>query len=393
MTVYFERFSKINIRILAYATVLVAFFLRAYRLADMNIWWDEGWSVWLSQKDLASIALRTAADEHPPLHYWILHFWNMLTGTDAFAGRFISLVFGVLTIALLYRIGRRVGGAWIGVLAAFFLATARFHVWWSQDIKNYTPSIFFAFAAIWFALGIIASSQSLDSASLRSGPRLARTILGYSVCAALALWTHYLAALVLLALNLYALIVIVIEAADRGKISETPGSARRNRKIRLPCLLVNWVIANLLAAALFAPWMYLYLQNASAWSAAPVFDFSLFLKLVATVLPLGVTTNIDNYAALTVAMTVIAAVPVFSILYSAISRRKAEAGPLPPNTRHWLLFTLIVALPPILLYVLSLTPISFFAPKIQARYLLVLLPAYTILLALGVATIKRFSNW
>jgi hypothetical protein len=54
---------------------------------------------------------------------------------------------------------------------------------------------------------------------------------------------------------------------------------------------------------------------------------------------------------------------------------------------------LIVALPPILLYALSLTPISFFAPKIQARYLLVLLPAYMILLALGVATIKRFSTW
>jgi len=64
-----------------------------------------------------------------------------------------------------------------------------------------------------------------------------------------------------------------------------------------------------------------------------------------------------------------------------------------PITNHISLFVLIVVFPPLLVYALSLTPVSFFAPKIQARYLLVLLPAYTILLALGVAMLKRFSIW
>ena len=388
MTTFLARIGKINSHVLAYATVLVAFFLRVDRLADKNIWWDEGWSVWLSQKDPAWIALRTAADEHPPLHYWILHFWNMVAGTDAFAGRFISLAFGVLTIALIYRIGKRVGGMGIGTLAALFLATARFHIWWSQDIKNYTLSIFFAFAAIWFALDLLSDSSG------RTPPSTMRhSQLGYALCAALALWTHYLAALVLLALNLYALIVILSEAKDLRKSNEAPRPAQRERKTRRTGTLVNWVIANLLAAALFAPWMYLYLQNAAAWSAAPVFDFSLFLKLVATVLPLGVTTDIDNYAVLTAALTLIAAVPVFSLLYSVISKRKAENRGSSLNTEYRLLFALIIALPPILLYALSLTPISFFAPKIQARYLLVLLPAYMLLLALGIDTLKRFSTW
>ncbi len=401
-------------RLFAYATILGAFFLRAYRLADKNIWWDEGWSVWLSQKDLGWIALRTAADEHPPLHYWMLHFWNLLAGTDAFAGRFISLAFGVLTIALLYRIGKRVGedilakvpstsprsaqdkpsqgfarvgGAWIGVLAALFLATARFHVWWSQDIKNYTPSIFFAFAAVWFGLNLISDFrfQISDFSFRNSIPAIRNSILAYALCAALAMWTHYLAALVLLALNLYALIVIsrsflVASRSPSEPVLRPPSAVFR-----------DWLIANLLAAALFAPWMYLYLQNAAAWSAAPAFDFALFLKLVATVLPLGVTTNIDNYAALTIAFTAIAAVPVISMLHSVFSKRKLNTEPWSLLTEHWILFTLIVALPPILLYALSLTPVSFFAPKIQARYLLVLLPAYTLLLALGIATLKRFS--
>ena len=387
------RHSSPTTLVLAYATVLVAFFLRAYRLADKNVWWDEGWSVWLSQKDLAWIALRTASDEHPPLHYWILHFWNTLAGTDAFAGRFVSLAFGVLTIALLYRIGERVGGAWIGVLAAAFLATARFHIWWSQDIKNYTPSIFFAFAAVWFALQLTsdgcadcAQSWQVTSDAPRHSSLVTRHVVLYALCAALALWTHYLAALVLVALNLYALIVFI---RAFYVLRFTSQSAIRN----LQSAIVHWLIANALAAALFAPWVFVYLQNAAAWSAAPAFDFSLFLKLVATVLPLGVTTNIDHYAALTIALTIIAAIPMTSILYSVIRKRLPKTEHWSLNTDHWFLFILIVALPPILIYALSLTPVSFFAPKIQPRYLLILLPAYAMLLALGIAFLSRLSRY
>ena len=370
--------SSLVLQVSIYATVLVAFFLRAYRLADKNIWWDEGWSIWLSQKDIAWIALRTAADEHPPLHYWILHFWNFVAGTNAFAGRFISLAFGVLTIALIYRIGKRVGGAWIGVFAALLLATARFHIWWSQDIKNYTPSIFFAFAAVWFALDVIASeAKQSPTGDWRLEIGDWKPIVAYALCAALALWTHYLAALVLLALNLYALIIIIYSSLV----------LRRSSLVIRP-----WIIANLLAAALFAPWLYLYLQNAAAWTAAPAFDFALFLKLVATVLPLGVTTNIDNYAALTIAFTVIAILGC--IPQRAEGRKqKAEGTKHLLPTAYCLLPTLVVLLPPLLIYLLSLTPVSFFAPKIQARYLLILLPAYVMLLALGIAFLSRLSRY
>lgn len=369
----------------AYATVLVAFFLRALRLADKNIWWDEGWSIWLSKQDWAAIALRTASDEHPPLHYWMLHIWNTVAGPDVFSGRFLSVAFGVLTVALVYRLGKRTGGGWVGVLAAGVLATARFHIWWSQDIKNYTPSILFAFAAVWFALDILAGPTLTprDATGLTARNRVlrlakrgelaqgirVRAVLGYALCAALALWTHYLAALVLLALNLFALAVLTREF-----------SLARLR---------NWLVANALAALLFVPWMAVYLQNAAAWSAAPAFDAGVFLKLVATVLPLGVTTNIDGYAVLTIVFTLIAAVGIASGVNAAyLANRKTSPG---ARVHFAGLYALIVVLPPILIYVLSLTPVAFFAPKVQARYLLILLPAYALLVALGVAALRRFS--
>jgi len=376
---------------LVYGILLLAFLARAYRLADQNVWWDEGWSVWLSQKDVAWIALRTAMDEHPPLHYWMLHFWNFVAGTSAFSGRFVSLAFGVLTVALIYRIGKRIGGTWVGVLAALFLATARFHIWWSQDIKNYTPSIFFAFAAVWFALQIFDfRSPIADEARNLKSPIANRksfvlrpSSIAYALCAALALWTHYLAALVLLALNVYAVIVLVREFhVSRFTFHDL-------RFVLRPSSFVQWFVANALAAALFVPWLYLYLQNAAEWTAAPAFDFALFLKLVATVLPLGVTTNIDDYAALTIAFTIL--ITLGCIPQTLASRHLPLASRLLPPA-SCLLPALIVALPPILIYLLSLTPAAFFAPKIQARYLLVLLPAYVILLALGIRFLSRLSR-
>jgi uncharacterized membrane protein len=373
---------------MAYATVLVAFFLRVYRLGDKNVWWDEGWSIWLSRQGLAAIALRTAADEHPPLHYWMLHYWNFVAGTNAFAGRFVSVAFGVLTIALMYRLGKRVGGARLGILAAFFLALARFHIWWSQDIKNYTPSIFFAFAAVWCGLEIIErvgiENSRFKPQNSKPPPRRLnfelRTLnyeLLYALCAALALWTHYLAALVLLALNIYALIIL----AHSSSVVRRPSSVIR-----------PWLMANLLAAALFAPWLILYLQNAAAWTAAPAFDFTLFLKLVATVLPLGITTNIEHYAALTMVFTALVALGCgWFFVQSPVAGRQSPAKSR--LTPHVILFMLVVVLPPVLIYLLSLTPVSFFAPKVQARYLLILLPAYVMLLALGVAFLSRFSRY
>ncbi len=427
-TSHVTRHSPLVTHLIVYATVLVAFFLRVYRLADKNVWWDEGWSIWLSQKDLAWIALRTAADEHPPLHYWMLHFWNSIAGTNAFAGRFLSVAFGVLTIALIYRIGKRVGarphsnspplvGEGIGVLAALFLATARFNIWWSQDIKNYTPSIFFAFAAVWFMLDVIEKqstppSPPLSKGRVRVGSEIAShkplatlaphasagvTIIAYAICAALAMWTHYLAALVLLALNLYVFIILtrafyVSPLRLRSGQGFTHHASPDLSFAHWSFVIRNWLIGNFLAAAFFVPWLFLYLQNAVAWTAAPAFDFILFLKLVATVLPLGVTTNIDNYAALTIALTVIAALGAISQQSTVNSQQSPQTERRSLFTVHCTLFTLIVLLPPLLVYALSLTPVAFFAPKIQARYLLILLPAYTILLALGVIFLSRFSR-
>lgn len=359
----------------------LAFFVRVYRLADKNIWWDEGWTVWMAQHDWAWIALRTASDEHPPLHYWLMNLWQGWFGPDAFTGRFFSLLFGVLAVALLYRIGKAAGGARLGLLAALFLALARFNIWWSQDIKNYTLSEFFAWASVWFVFEII---HRWNVGTLKRSTRWA--YVGYVLCAALALFSHYLAALIILANNVFVGIFLLVQW--------------RAGKNPIPFFL-KWSAVQMAVVVLLAPWLYIYLQNGATWTAAPTFDFGLFLRLAATVLALGVTTYIENYTWLVLGMLLVAALSVGWLV-----RRQNPQNRTQNTNRHsafgirhsafaWgtLYMFLIVLIPPALIYVLSLTPAAIFAPKIQARYLMMLTPAFALLLALGVLFIAQNWRW
>src|SRR5512137_870236 len=80
---------------------LAAFAMRAFRIDFQSFWYDEAFSVYLSHFSLADITARTAADIQPPLYYYLLHFWTTLAGDTEFAVRFLSLIFGVLTIPLM----------------------------------------------------------------------------------------------------------------------------------------------------------------------------------------------------------------------------------------------------------------------------------------------------
>ena len=58
------------------------------------------------QRDVAELIRHTAADIHPPFYYLLLHFWALFTGWSEFSAAWLSLLFGVLLIALVYRVGR-----------------------------------------------------------------------------------------------------------------------------------------------------------------------------------------------------------------------------------------------------------------------------------------------
>ena len=90
--------------------------------------------VWLSETRSIPETIQSVAalsPQHGPLYFIILNVWHKLVGSDLFSLRFLSTLFGILTIATLYRLasitGRREDGA-TAAIALSFLAFYLFHV-------------------------------------------------------------------------------------------------------------------------------------------------------------------------------------------------------------------------------------------------------------------------
>jgi mannosyltransferase len=145
----FNRAFILNPTLTLLLILLLGMGLRLYRLGDQSVWWDEGHAIWTARQSLVETTSITAHDVHPPLYLWLLHFWLRLTGESEFAVRYLSLIGGVLTVALTYVVARRLIGRRSALLATLLIATARFHIWWSQEARMYVWAAFYALLSIY----------------------------------------------------------------------------------------------------------------------------------------------------------------------------------------------------------------------------------------------------
>ncbi|HJO90490.1 MAG TPA: glycosyltransferase family 39 protein, partial [Anaerolineales bacterium] len=103
---------------------LGAFVLRVIRLDYKPLWWDEGRNVFVANLDwqsAANVAVRSG-DVNPPVYRMLLSAWMSTVSPSPLTIRLLSVFFGVLTVAVIYRFAveifnRRVGTI-TGVLSA-----------------------------------------------------------------------------------------------------------------------------------------------------------------------------------------------------------------------------------------------------------------------------------
>ncbi|MCO6453625.1 MAG: glycosyltransferase family 39 protein [Caldilineales bacterium] len=230
LAVIVARFTRSQ-RLALIFILLAAFGLRLHQLGADSLWYDETVSAMLAAKPLAMMWAHTAGDIHPPLYYALLHGWILAAGNTEWALAFLSLWFGMGSVALVAHLGLRTYGAWVGLLAAALAAINPFALWYAQEVRMYTLGGFLLLAALIVTWRILVQP---DHANWRS-------YAVYALLAALSLWTLYFSAFALIALNLFAL----------------PWLWLRARRSLWP-----WLLAQLAAIVLFLPWLPIALRQA-----------------------------------------------------------------------------------------------------------------------------------
>lgn len=226
--------------------LLLAFALRMVRIQRRSLWYDEAIAVMHASLSPAEFLYGTvtpveggeAANVHPPLYFLLLHGWIKVAGRSPLAIRFLSVGFGMLTVALLWRLASRCFDRRVGRMVGLLAAANPFHVAYSQETRMYALLALTTVTAAWAFLraldgaGSAEGSNAADGAGSRFTTYHRRWWLLYAVAAALTMYTQNLGAFPLLALNLLALM-------------------RRRWRRRLPSLIA----ANLIAVLLYSPWL------------------------------------------------------------------------------------------------------------------------------------------
>ena len=359
------------------AILLVAFALRIWLLGDQNLWWDEGLAIWAVRQSPLRMTLWTASDVHPPLYFWLLQLFVRLGGESEFAARFLSLVCGTLTVAALYALGKALLGRRIALWGALLLAVARFHVWWSQEMRMYVVATLWGVISVYAFVSWLQAEGLLPPPPDRSQPghqSSTREAILFALATTAGLYSLYLFVTIVLIENVFFLVTWF-----RGK-------DRRLRHVR------RWIALQVTTGVLFAPWLALALPRMHSWSVAAPFDFRVFLQLYGTLLTLGISTYIARYSLLVLPFFLVVGAALVSIWRSRTAEQDAVASPNLNRSAAFLLLLFLI-IPPAVVYALTRPRGLFYTPRVEARYLVLFAPAFYLLLASSLVVLFRKLKW
>lgn len=129
------------------AILAVALGLRLPGYAE-SVWIDELYTSNIFCGDPIILLKTLYSDIHPPVYFVFIHFWNQLFGDQEIWLRLPALLFGLGTIVLIWRLGELFIGRSAGLVAAGLLAVSPVHIWYSQEARPYSASLFLALTTI-----------------------------------------------------------------------------------------------------------------------------------------------------------------------------------------------------------------------------------------------------
>ncbi|MFQ6001473.1 MAG: glycosyltransferase family 39 protein [Anaerolineae bacterium] len=335
--------------VLLCAILLLALALRSFRLDGQSLWSDEGVSVALAQRDIATIARDAAHDIHPPLYYYLLHLWVRLFGTSEMAVRSLSVLCGLLLVLFTYRLGIALFDDRVALVASFLAAISPFQIYYSQETRMYILLALQGAMSLFLFLKFARATKEEDAASLWP------TVAFYTLVITSALYTHYFAFTIFLVANVaYALWLLLTPSARKWRAS------------------LLWSLSQLLVILLYLPWLNFAREQLRTWPAiSQPISLGFLAQEVLRIFSLGLFAQIGP--------------SIFGFLAIAL------LGLIPKKERdegYSIAFVLTyLLLPPLVMYLLSLS-----RPLYRPKLLLLATPGYLLLLARGVSGVWMERN-
>ena len=309
--------------------------LRIHAIASKSFWLDESISVEIARLPWRQfLFVLRHREANMAFYYLLLRFWLAMGSTEGMV-RGLSVLFSVATIPVVYALGARLFGRNAGLLAAWFLAINTYHVRYAQEARGYALVVFFCALASWL---LVRNLQEPAAAWWGA----------YALASALAVYSHFFGALVIV--------------AHGASLAFLPRSALPWRELRQTA---RWLAYLILPAAIVVVTV-----GASSMRWIPAVSLSVVSNFLVAISGNGGKWLLSLYA-----------IAVGAAIFGAVKEWR-DAG---RSIRGW---GYALALTWFFVPVMLVLAVSAFRPFFLARYLNPCLPALTLLVAAGIVRLR-----
>ncbi len=330
--------------------ILVATIIRFYKLDYQSPWGDELFTMINTTSDKSFIQIFDALknDVHPPLYYYIVHFFNILFGDTCFVARAVSVFFGIAGMFSIYYLAKELINKKVGIISVLLMSVNYFHIYHSQEARMYSMLFFTTTISFYFLIKFIKK------------PTL-KTALLHSFFACIMIYTHFFALFTLFSQYLILLYFIL-----------------KPYQISQKKFFLFSFLSGIVTAILYIPSLIIFFtasKRDSFWILLPEKDVY--------------TQMIKEFFGFSEVSIMIAVMGIIFFFIKLFNRNEYQQYAIDPKKEKqvfsffilfvWIIITLIIPL-----------AISFInLPMIVSRYFINILPAIIILIATGLYYIKN----
>lgn len=344
---------------------LIALCFNLYRLGSASIWFDEAFSVELARQPLPQL-LRLIFGPEPnmELYYLFLHFWLRLTALlgwnpTEIVVRLPSALFAAGSAVIIFALGRRFISTAAGLLGALLYVLNCVQLIYAQQTRSYSLQLLLM-ALSWYILLAALTTERRHRLSWSS----------YVLVTVLALYTHLFSILLVVAQFVFVVGLFIVANPWRERV-------RRH--------MVSFLLSMLAFASLSIPMILLSLGGGNtSWLPSPhpgdvvrlFYSFAGYNKAYAIVLLAGCA----------LCVVFLAGAYLSTFLRENVAGSKLRSW-FKPFERFvpicWMLLCWLL-LPLLISYVVSQGATRLFS----ARYLVVIVPAFCLLIGLLIAGLR-----
>lgn len=199
--------EKIKTNYILIGILFLAALLRIYHIDFQSIWLDEIITMKECDPRLTfkeSYEIMAIWENNPVIYYYLVKINSIVFGHTTFVVRMFSAVIGILSIYLLYLLGKEINDKKTGLIAAFLATINYFFIYYSQEARAYILLTFFTILTFYQLIRFLKNNNILNA-------------ILYGLSLTLMMNTHFFGLFVVVS-HVVILLVYLFETDKKDKI-------------------------------------------------------------------------------------------------------------------------------------------------------------------------------